>query len=121
MGAEAFHASLDAENEVSAFEAAVQQAEYDYGHAGYTGTIAEKGGHLTFAMLPGVNVDEVIDLCEKGSWGDDAPQVREKLGRMMVDPRRVTSLIETYDDKWGAAVCIKDDDGVFHFFGYASC
>jgi len=40
-----------------AFNAAIEDALYDYGHAGYTGTIAEKGGDgfVMFAIKPRTN------------------------------------------------------------------
>jgi len=42
MGASTFYDVAYGRTPEEAFDAAVREAEYDYGHAGYTGTIAEK-------------------------------------------------------------------------------
>ena len=41
MGADTFFDEGHGKSAKLAFDAAVAQAEWDYGHAGYTGTIAE--------------------------------------------------------------------------------
>lgn len=98
-----------------AFRAAQEQARWEHGHGGYTGTLAEK--HEGFIMI-------------------DCPAGKNpyKLAQQLVrddDPR--------VDDKWGPAGCIelkgkwlreaKDRAGLkgkrniraFLFFGWASC
>jgi len=42
MGAETFYHTATDRNAEEAFYKAIGEAQYDYGHAGYTGTIAEK-------------------------------------------------------------------------------
>jgi hypothetical protein len=44
MGANEFKDSQSAKTTEEAFQTLVQQAKHDHGHAGYTGTIAEKEG-----------------------------------------------------------------------------
>lgn len=97
MGAEVFGSTAEGKDAKEAFGNAVEQAQYDYGHAGYTGTIAEKHG---FVMV----TDERLSY-----------EAAEALARKLIDaedPR--------VDDKWGDAGCIALDDGRFHFFGWAS-
>ena len=78
-----------------AFDDAHGQACYDYGHAGYTGTLAEKSSF--------VEID-----CPEGVTPED-------YGEQLIDdndPR--------IDDKWGPAGCIKVEEGKYYFFGWAS-
>ena len=95
MGAEVFFTSANGKTAKEAFNSAVEQAQYDYGHAGYTGSIAEK---ISFVVIPlpegknaGEYADYLIDNCDK----------------------RV-------DDKWGPAGCIKTGENEYLFFGWAS-
>ena len=95
MGATTFYQSAHGKTPEEAFKEAVEEAQYDYGHAGYTGTIAEKN---SFCM---------IDLPE----GKTAWQYAEELLDMNDD--RIT-------DKWGDAGCIEVEQGEYLFFGWAS-
>lgn len=49
MGAHTFYTRSSGEDAKSAFQNAVEDAQYRYGHAGYTGTIAEK---TSFTEIP---------------------------------------------------------------------
>jgi hypothetical protein len=80
-----------------AFSAAVAEAKYEYGHGGYTGTIAEKRG---FVMMS----DGALPL-EKA--------------RALAD-RAIDDGDARIDDKWGPAGCVPLADGRFYFFGWAS-
>lgn len=94
MGAESFSIRAKGRTAAEAFKAAVAQAQYDYGHSGYTGTIAEKD---TFIMLP-------------------APPDEDFTGRYYPeDPNW-----QKVDDKWGPAGCFDLGNGWFLFFGWAS-
>jgi hypothetical protein len=95
MGAEVFTTRARGRNAQEAFWEAVEQANYDHGHSGYTGTIAEKD---SFVM---------IDLPE----GEKPWRYADKLINDE-DPR--------IDDKWGPAGCIKLDEEEYFFFGWAS-
>ena len=112
MGAELFENREWGASAKEAFNNAVKQAEYDYGHRGYTGTIAEK---TTFVMIP----------LEKGYSPEDIKELLVVMGD------------ERIDDKWGDAGCIEippefytEDDKVYKekhplehlylFFGWAS-
>jgi hypothetical protein len=87
-----------------AFRRAVEDAQWEYGHGGYSGTIAEKG---SFVMIHSEEVtshdtaydyaSRLIEECDRRIW-----------------------------DKWGPAGCIeipdseKDGTKEFLFFGMAS-
>jgi hypothetical protein len=96
MGGETFYTIDNGKNAQEAFNNAVNQALYDYGHAGYTGTIAEKNSFV------------VIDVPEGMEPRDYAHHLIDKS-----DPR--------IDDKWGDAGCFDLGNGEYFFFGWASC
>ena len=82
-------------NAKMAFEIAVEQAQYNHGHSGYTGTIAEKHTFVMMPIIEGMTADQSIN-----KYFEDC------------DPR--------IDDKWGPAGCIQNEAGEFIFFGWAS-
>jgi hypothetical protein len=104
MGAETFTTYSVGKNSAEAFAEAVRRASYDYGHNGYTGTVAEKD-----SFTP-------IDL--PAEWAHAPKEFANKL--IGEDDSRV-------DDKWGPAGCLEisfdEDTGVrtYLFFGWASC
>lgn len=83
-----------------AFRACVEQAQYDHGHAGYTGTIAEKNEFVRIGSVK--TEDEAVALAEK--------LIEKRDGRI--------------DDKWGPAGMIEINNGKeiegWCFFGLAS-
>lgn len=97
MGAETFYVRSKGKTAQAAFDAAVKDAQYEHGHGGYSGTIAEKG---SFVMIPCTATDpkEIFMLAEK--LVDDG------------DSR--------IDDKWGPAGCLPLGKGEWLFFGWAS-
>lgn len=106
MGATTFFDVVNGKDAKSAFAVAVEEAAYENGHGGYTGTIAEKS---EFTMIPlpfkfedNVGIKERIGIIETFT---------EKLIEER-DPR--------IDDKWGPAGCIEIIPGKYLFFGWAS-
>ncbi len=97
MGAEEFESRAAGKDAAEAFAAAVKQAQWDYGHAGYTGTIAEK---RTFALVASVPMSLVA---------------AQALGNKLLADED-----ERVDNKWGPAGCIPLDDGSYYFFGWSS-
>ena len=95
MGADVFHTQTRGTTAKEAFDIAVEDALYDYGHQGYTGSIAEKD---SFVM---------IDLPE----GRDPYEYAEEL---------IDKYDSRIDDKWGPAGCFDLKNGEFYFFGWAS-
>jgi hypothetical protein len=103
MGAYTFTTKAKGKTAREAFDAAVRQAEWDHGHAGYTGTIAEKS---EFVLIPIPDDAEPWDFVE-GLMEADDPRIR---------------------DKWGPAGCVLlskrssglSDEDEWLFFGWAS-
>jgi hypothetical protein len=101
MGAERFDHYQNGTEDKRAFAAAVEKAGWDYGHSGYTGSIAEKH---EFEIRNGG-----VALTLK-----DAQEFADK------------DLDENDHDKWGPAWAVKvradDSEQVigFLFYGYAS-
>lgn len=96
MGGTTFGCKARGKTAREAFQQARAKALYDHGHAGYTGTIAEKHA-FTLIKVPS-DTDPITyanDLMDDG------------------DPR--------VDDKWGPAGCLDLGNGEFYFFGWASC
>lgn len=81
-----------------AYESAVKQAHYDYGHSGYSGTIAEKSGWVIIDSTKRT-YQEAVDTANQ-LLADDDPRI---------------------SDKWGPAGAIALDNGNWLFFGWASC
>lgn len=97
MGAVTFINHASGATAEAAFDSAVQQAQWDHGHAGYSGTIAEKNSFVLID-LPEEYRQRPEDYAEK-LISDDDPRV---------------------DDKWGPAGCLDLGNGQFIFFGWAS-
>lgn len=100
MGAATFSERSAGKTAQEAFNVAVEQAQWDFGHAGYTGTIAEKSEFIVLKPTP-----ERLAEIKAASWFDYNGE----------DP-----LWEQVDDKWGPAGCIDLGDGEYLFFGWAS-
>jgi len=95
MGACDFCTTAKGKTAREAFRTAVDQARYEYGHGGYTGTIAEKD---KFVMIPLPKDKEPADYAYELIEACDA----------------------RIDDKWGPAGCFDLGSGAFMFFGIAS-
>ena len=98
MGGDVFYTESEGTNIDEAFRKAVEQAEWEHGHAGYTGTIAEKTG---FTLIP--------DSEWKGKYDP------KWYARKLVDDGD-----SRVDDKWGPAGAIQLEEGRWLFFGWAS-
>lgn len=98
MGACDFTDYATGKNADEAFQACVKDAQYEFGHGGYSGTIAEKGSFIRIATDTVPSRDEGFTLAYK-LIADDDPRI---------------------SDKWGPAGCIAVSDGGYVFFGWAS-
>lgn len=95
MGAENFGCTASGETAQEAFDNAREDAYYENGHGGYTGTIAEKQSFVIITVPNGMDPREYADkLVDDGD-------------------RRI-------DDKWGPAGCVALGGGKYYFFGWAS-
>lgn len=106
MGASSFQIIREVNgNAEKTFRMAVDQAAYEYGHGGYTGTIAEKRFFVLYA-----NCDTLAEAQQTVAdfWANE-----NKKG---IDAE--------IDDKWGPAGAVtfkKDGKQFLMFFGWASC
>lgn len=95
MGASTFIVTASGKTAKEAFKIAREDAQYESGHGGYTGTIAEKDSFVMITCELGMDPYEYADdLIDEG------------------DPR--------IDDKWGPAGCIALGNDKYLFFGWAS-
>ena len=95
MGADVFYNQSKGKTAKEAFDAAQEEAWYEYGQEGYTGTIAEKDSFKMIPLPKGISPRDyaytLIENCDK-----------------------------RIDDKWGPAGCFDLGNGEFYFFGWAS-
>ncbi len=96
MGAQVFSTTAKGKTAKEAFQAAREHAQWESGHGGYSGTIAEKH---EFVLIP------LPEGKKPSAYADELIQAG--------DPR--------IDDKWGPAGCIELKKGEeYLFFGWAS-
>lgn len=102
MGGEQFSNKASAPTAQKAFASLVEKARYDHGHAGYTGTIAEKHEFQMEHPRAGESPADCVKRCQ----ADES---------------------HFSDDKWGPAACVdlgpdpkNPAHHVFIFFGWAS-
>lgn len=116
MGATIFDTVVHGETARIAFSAARSQAQYEHGHVGYTGTIAEKDNFEEFSVPANLTAREFANLLG-GFSPDDAPNPKYSYEIHQA----LLATYPTYNDKWGPAVCLKIEEGLYLFCGWASC
>ena len=102
MGAETFYHTAPGKTAHKAFASAVKDAAYEFGHRGYTGSIAEKDSYVLVTKEVFANRDAAMDYADK-----------------LID-----ECDERIDDKWGPAGCVQFENPLgeveYLFFGWAS-
>ena len=97
MGAETFTSQAAGKTALEAFATAVIEASYEYGHGGYTGSIAEKNAFKELRTMSQNDADYVTEAFFNGEGHQE------------------------FEDKWGAAGCIHiEGTDEYLFFGWAS-
>lgn len=127
MGAVTFHNVTMAGRRTAAEAFAVcrNEALYEHGHGGYSGTIAEKSGFVEFALPLGWTPDRLFrTLLDAMDWleGDDqTADVPDDVAELssIVGHDELERMARTYDDKWGPAVCVRTETA-YHFGGWAN-
>ena len=97
MGACTFQSVGCGKTAKEAFTGLREIALHEYGHRGYSGTIAEK--------------DSFIEVTVAKSIIEDRAALQAKIDELTNTQ---------FDDKWGPAGCIKIDADKYVFFGWAS-
>ena len=101
MGAAKFIVTASGKTANEAFNNAVKDAQWESGHGGYSGTIAEKHNFVMCSSEVFASSGEAYDLVDK-LMNDGEPRV---------------------DDKWGPAGCVafkNKEKTEYVFFGWAS-
>jgi hypothetical protein len=114
MGANYFRTESAGATVEAAFELARTDAFYEFGHGGYTGSIAEKAGFEEFSFATFDEAREVVRLIH--DYEQPENERREKVGEALWD-----AIDEITQDKWSDCVAIKIDNTRWIFFGWASC
>jgi len=126
VGATTFVTGARGESAGAAFRDAVESAQYESGHGGYTGTIAEKHSFNLLPVPAGVQPQSwpriVLGACVyHGSTRESrAAELKERHGLTDAQINVAFEQYEQVDDKWGPAGCVDLGDGKFAFFGWAS-
>lgn len=121
MGATNFHNIELGKDAKTAFNKAVEQALWEYGHGGYTGTIAEKGGFVDCGQLGRNYADHIeghiFNVQDAGyeQWDEKSKRWRvdEKAKQRAINKvpetirKQVLKAAPIHDDKWGPAVCFE--------------
>ena len=120
MGAVDFESHGTGETVAEAYDTCVKNAQHDYGHAGYTGTIAEKDGYHLIAVPDGFTHDDMITALESATWGDEPSPCWAAYIRL-VGAARAKCDAAIYDDKWGPCIAMAmPEANTWCFAGYAS-
>ena len=136
MGAEEFFQVEAGKDAREAFNRAVEQAQWEHGHGGYSGTLAEKGSFIELRVPSGVEPATFANMVSAywpgsdGSFTDPSPEScggtwNQKLNATFTelsdtDKNAVRKAYQAIQDKWGPAGCIDLGDGRFAFLGWAS-
>jgi len=101
-----------------AFAEVVEEARYEYGHGGYTGSIAEKSNFVMVTFDPGAMIAHGVENGEERTPLEAI--TREMFAQWLGD----NCDHKLYQDKWGPAGCFEvesDQEGLrkFIFFGSA--
>lgn len=125
MGATNFDTTELGKTADDAFSRARDAAAHEYGHGGYTGTIAEKGSYRLVTPPAGMNGAKLFDLLQKADalnyYVDEAPAKRgsdearwrreaEKANATLVaklSAAEVRWLLSVYNDKWGDCLAVE--------------
>ena len=106
----------------AAFDKVVEQAQWEHGHRGYSGTIAEKRSMVEFQRPKGMRratvIQAVRDLGRIGFDDDGNAQTDKVQAKYPKLP--IAKMLEVYDDKWGPSLAIELAKGEYLFAGWAS-
>lgn len=104
LGAMSFITTATGDTVHDAFQTAVADAQYAYGHAGYTGTIAEK--------------DAARDVQPPAELTTPAAIIH--WAEHLLDDEIDDPALYWINDKWGPAAAVRLDATTWLFFGWAS-
>lgn len=110
MGATNFETNGRGKTASEAFQKLVAEARHEYGHGGYTRTIAEKSTFIEFIVPREMTVRTFVDAIEEYA----------SAGSAFINHPVVVRARKVWSDKWGPAVCVKTGEDQWLFLGWAS-
>ena len=118
MGATNYVTISKGEDAKDAFSSARDKAQWDHGHGGYTGTIAEKDSFVEFPRPKGVRMRTVIKVVHAMTayWDEKTMVKLEK----KYPKFPVRHMARVWNDKWGPSACMELQPKTYIFFGMAS-
>jgi hypothetical protein len=123
MGACDFESSATGETVAQAFNTASNDAAYDYGHAGYTGTIAEKPGYHLIGVPTGYTAEQISEALQCWPYeGDPRNAAQDALVDLLGEQDAIRAA-HIWDDKWGSCIAMREQGKTnsWLFTGMASC
>ena len=128
MGAKYFETVAIGKNDLGAFRNAKQEALYDHGHSGYSGSLAEKPGHKLLNPPQATPIEAALNYIEH-AFDKNLEKVPEALRGWAEKASDVAN-----GSKWDDALCIEltpdesegygvicpSDYKAYLFTGYAS-
>ena len=122
MGASEYKRVGKGKTAKAAFDRLVEKAQWEHGHGGYSGTIAEKHSMVEFQRPKGMRRATVIQAVENlgriGYDDDGNPKTAKVQAKYPKLP--IAKMLEVYDDKWGPSLAIELAKGEYLFAGFAS-
>ena len=135
MGAIAFVTEMAGATVQKAFGDAVRLAQYQHGHAGSSGTIAEKSAFKLFSVPEGAE-PEAVRKAARAATLYDLSEIDHGIVSVGASPAEVKtwnadirsqhpgfdiiSMARSTDDKWGPVGAMEIQEGEWVFFGWAS-
>lgn len=138
MGADEFFSVATGKDASTAFNRAVENALWEHGHGGYSGTIAEKHSFIELRVPKGLDPAMFANMVnaywpgqQKSKWCPEGEPEScggtwdQKLNATFTelsdtDKNAVRKAYQAVQDKWGPAGCVDLGDGRFAFLGWAS-
>tara|TARA_R110000751_G_C13550320_1_gene456231 strand:- start:201 stop:572 length:372 start_codon:yes stop_codon:yes gene_type:complete len=122
MGADQYMNAGKGKTAQVAFDKVTENARWNHGHGGYSGTIAEKYSMVEFPRPKGTRRATVIQAVrDLGSIGFDADgnpktdKVQAKYPKLSI-----AKMFDVYDSKSGPSLAIELKTGEYLFAGWAS-
>ena len=122
MGADQYINVAEGKTADAALKKLVDWARWEYGHGGYTGTIAEKQSFVEFARPKGMRRSAVIQaINDLGCimYDDDGNLITAPV-QAKYPKLPIGAMSEVYEDKWGPSLAIELAKGQYLFAGWAS-
>ena len=122
MGASEYKRVGKGKTAKAAFDRLVEKAQWEHGHGGYSGTIAEKHSMVEFQRPKGMRRATVIQAIN-----DLGRIMHDDDGNLITAPVQakypklpIAAMSEVYEDKWGPSLAIELAKGEYIFAGFAS-